>query len=139
MANNYTDEDKKAFRLKDLLNSKMSCLKAASIINEGNFNIPVEEVLKQANEYFTWLTEGQNFSDLTAPKVSSKKKEKSVLPAPTLEQNKILDLIADSLGVNNDDKLKQKVLNYIEKNYGKRIYPGKKETAEKFISERKTK
>ena len=138
----YTEEDKKAFKLKDLLNSKMSALKAASIINEGNSTISVKEVLEQAQGYFEWLTAGQDFSDLKSSKEPAAKKEinkKSTLPAPNLAQKKVLDYVAKQLNLEVNDELKQDVLNYIEKEFGKRIYPGKKESIENFINERKTK
>jgi len=138
----YTEEDKKAFKLKDLLNSKMSALKAASIINEGNSTISVKEVLEQTQGYFEWLIAGQDFSDLKSSKEPTAKKEinkKSTLPAPNLAQKKVLDYVAKQLNLEVNDELKQDVLNYIEKEFGKRIYPGKKESIENFINERKTK
>lgn len=136
MGNSYTEEDKRSFRLKDLLNSKQSSLKAASIVNEGNNTITVKEILEQAQGYFEWLTAEQNFSDLNNPPEKESSPKKEFIPAPTLEQKKVLDYIAEQLKVELNDKLKKEVLNWVEKKYNKKgLYPTKIETAKLFIGE----
>lgn len=108
MANNYSEADKLAFKRKDLLNSKMSALKAASLINEGNSEVKVKQVLKEAQEYFDWLVQGQDFSDIRAEKKSKKSKSKEVvdkatenptIPVPNLQQKKVLDIIQQKTGM----------------------------------------
>ena len=101
MANIYSAEDKLAFKRKDLLNSKMSSLKAASLINEGNLEIKPKQILKEAQKYFDWLIQEQDFSDIKVDKGAKKSNPKNtkIIPTPTLAQKKVLDIIQQKSGL----------------------------------------
>ncbi len=115
MANNYSAADKRVFRLKDYLNSRMSSLKAASVIHEGDGSTP-KDVLKDANEYFEYLFQEQD-------KLKTEPAKQAVLPTPTQAQQKILEAIAHEIGVEVNDDLKLKVLTWAFKAHNIRKFP----------------
>jgi len=140
--NNYSAEDKKAFRLKDILNSRMSAIKAATIVNEGSGK-PVEDVVKEADVYFAWLMQEQPPLDGEAPKPTAKPKAapkkkvtQSVLPpAPQLEEKKVLDAVAEKLGVPEDNELRVRVREWVFKQVGKEAYPRRMDSVSKIVAD----
>lgn len=134
----YTEADRKAFRLKDILNTRMSSLKAASVNNEGTSKT-AEQILKEAEEYYNWLHQDQldprssaqtssrsfaqdqaenNIAQNEEKKKSPSKKLatpciqgsiKDNIPAPNPQQAKILGLVAKRL---QDDVNADEVVNY---------------------------
>ena len=104
MAGQYTEEDKKAFRLKDQLNAKQSALKAASILYEGAFeSVTMKGVLEEADKALAWLSNGQEWPGV---KDSCGLSEQSTAvsdiscPKPTLDQQKALDKVLAETGWN---------------------------------------
>lgn len=93
MGNEMTKED---WQRKDMLNSRMSALKAASFILEGSM-WSGEDVKKQADEYYEWLTQDQNWT------ISEVKQPKAT---PTLKQKELLEAIAKKLGISVDEVIK---------------------------------
>ena len=121
---NYTEEDKRAFKLKDQLNSRMSALKAASINNEGK-GISAEDMLGEANKYYAWLYPDEKgvTSDVS-------------LPTPTAAQQKVLDEIEKQLNLSNAAErhaMHKKVLDFAEKNFKMRKYPESMDSVNVFV------
>jgi hypothetical protein len=85
---------KQDWQRKDMLNSRMSALKAAAFVLEGSF-WSGEDVLKQADEYFQWLTQDQEWIPKTV--------EPKVTPTPTAKQKKLLDAVLKKLGMDYHD------------------------------------
>ncbi len=83
---NYSKEEIAAFGRKDLLNSRMSAVKATSVNFEGE-SVTSPSFLVFADEVFRWVQQDQlNTSPI--PEVKS-----GVLPTPTANQKKVLDAI----------------------------------------------
>ncbi len=119
---NYSEEDKKAFRLKDQLYCRQSALKAASINNEGK-SIPAKDMLVEAQEYYDWLYPVTDVEPV---------KGVDVLPTPTVAQAKVLSKIAAELKV-DVETIKSKVLDYAEKNFNLRKYPENVNSVDTFV------
>jgi hypothetical protein len=121
---NYSEEDKIAFRMKDILNARMSALKAASLLYEGKSE-PSSNVENVAGRFFTWLSKDQNwskqdvdssinFDDSSCVPVTNV----STVPTPTLIQQGWLDKIKTKHGFSVEQ---------VYKTYKK--YPATKEEA----------
>jgi len=130
---NYTEEDKKAFKLKDQLNSRMSALKATSINNEGK-GIPAEDMLTEADKYYAWLYSNNTNVKESAPK--SGVLSNASLPTPTAAQKKVLDAIQDKTGIEWDVMCKQ-VLDIAEEDYNIRKFPENMSSVAAFVSKLK--
>ncbi len=129
---NYSAEEIRAFKLKDILNSRMSALKAAATNNEG-LGKAKEEIQEEADYYFEKLRQDQGI-------VSKPSKESDVvlnnqqLPEPTLAQKKVLDAIAGKQNKTQvDPQLKADVLRWAEETHGQRAYPTKLGSVETFL------
>lgn len=120
----YSEEDKKAFKLKDQLNSRMSAIKAASLNNEGK-GISADNMLVEADKYYAWLYPNST---------PSEEVKSNVLPTPTAIQKKVLDAIQDKTGIEWDIMCKQ-VLDIAEKNYNVRKYPENLNSVSAFVKE----
>ena len=116
---NYSEAEIRAFRKKDLLNSRMSALKAAATVNEGSAK-KAKTILKEADEYYAWVQQDQEVEPKqkgyhtpdedsedkkqeteTAPPSDTQKPatdSDSTLPKPNLAQKKVLDVIFDRFG-----------------------------------------
>lgn len=112
----YTDEEIKGFERKDMLNSRMSAIKAISTVCEGT-NISEDELLKRADKVFDWIAQDQTWE---IPNVFVG--DGNVTPVPTVKQKEWLDRIQDKHKFTPEQVFK--VL-------GK--YPGNKEDALKAI------
>jgi len=136
--NNYSAEDKKAFRLKDILNSRMSALKAASTDHEGQ-GVGPDVITKEADIYFAWLNTEQ--TPLEAPKPTKKPVKKEAKPAsppaPQLEEKKVLDAVAEKLGVPEDDELRTRVREWVHGQVQKYAYPKKMASVDKIVEDLK--
>lgn len=143
----YTEKEIRAFKLKDILNSRMSALKAAATNNEGKGK-KAETLKKEADEYYTWLRQDQD----TVPEPSKEPDAVPLgntpgatlgqLPEPTLQQKKVLDKIWAEIEAPDKhwclNQLKEKVLRWAEKTHGQRSYPTKLESVETFLKWFKT-
>lgn len=119
----YTDEEIKGFERKDMLNSRMSAIKAISTVCEGT-NISEDELLKRADKIFDWIAQDQTWeipNTLTA-KTLKNSEDGNVTPVPTVKQKEWLDRIQDKHKFTPEQVLKA---------LGK--YPGNKEDALKAI------
>jgi len=142
----YTEADRAAFRLKDMLNARMSALKAASVNNEGTSKTATK-LLKEADEYYGWLNQDQseavrhrglNSDVINKHNIAQndEKKKSPTIPAPNPQQAKILGLAAKKLQDNAsaDEVVNYKKLcNYVFAAYGK--YPTNEKSVEKILSE----
>lgn len=132
----YTDEEIRAFQLKDILNCRFSALKAASINNESK-GIDPELLKKEADSYYTWLRQDQDEVKSIEPKNESAKSKSEVLPEPTLVQKKVINAVCKDLGVDDGDDVRKRILSWVEKNYNKRVYPTKLESVSKIVNDLK--
>jgi len=141
---NYSEQEIRAFKKKDLLNSRMSALKAASIVFEAS-NMGYKGILAEADKLYEWLQQDQDAvvadmkpSNTKEPDYDVDTKKSEVLPEPTLAQKKVLDAIAQELTGNGDacdmDKLKSKVLGWAEEVHGDRRYPNNASSVEAFLT-----
>lgn len=125
---NYTKEEIAAFGRKDLLNSRMSAVKATSVNFESK-SVSFKEFKEFADDVFSWVQQDQ-LSASPIPKVADEVKVKGgVLPTPTADQKLVLDAIDVAL-INNDffislDELSKQVLRFSTKVAGvdKATYP----------------
>ncbi len=106
---NYSKEEIEAFRRKDLLNSRMSAVKATSVNFEGK-SASFEEFKEFADQVFRWVQQDQ-LAASTIPEVKS-----GVLPTPTADQEKVI-LAIDVVLQNNNffisvEELQRQVLRY---------------------------
>lgn len=110
---NYTKTEIEAFHRKDLLNSRMSAVKAASVNFEAR-GVSFADFKLFADQVFSWVQQDQ-LNTSSMPKVRGEVEVKSgVLPTPTADQKKVLDAISIKLD-GLDDKhdfytLQEKVL-----------------------------
>jgi hypothetical protein len=115
---NYSEKEIRAFRLKDILSSRMSALKAASLLYESmgaDLGHPVETVKKAADEYFEWLMQDQDRVD--EPK-------QNVLPTPTADQQKVLDAVYDKVGHGMTLlQIRERLADWVESKCGDRYLP----------------
>lgn len=118
---NYTEEDKRAFKLKDQMNCRQSALKAASVNNEGK-GISAEDMLAESDKYYAWLY----------PQEIEEKPAKTTLPTPTAAQAKVLSKIAKGLDKKVED-IKGDVLDFAEKNFNIRKYPENVNSVDIFV------
>ena len=148
--NSYSAEDKQAFKLKDILNTRMSAIKAAATNHEGQ-GVSTEVIVQEADVYFFWLYQDQEIKVPEKPKVKTVVSTEIVqhdltvisneaeLPTPTLEQQKVLTLIAAKLNLRQDNDfafngIKKSVLLWAKEVSGKEIYPTKESSVDKFIT-----
>lgn len=127
----YTEDDKKAFKLKDMLNSRMSALKCAGMNNEGK-GVSAEDMLAESDKYYAWLYPQAESSKPTTEPESTAPLPNASLPTPTAAQAKVLKKIAVELK-QDVETIKQKVLDYAEKNYNMRKYPENIDSVETFV------
>jgi len=133
---NYSKEEIRAFKLKDIMNCRMSALKAAATNNEGKGK-KAETLKKEADIYYEWLRQDQK--DVGGTVDTSLGSEPAgttlgQLPEPTLAQKKVLDAIAAKFGkVQADPQLKSHILAWAKEVYGQQSYPTKVESVETFL------
>lgn len=143
---NYSAEEIRAFKLKDVLNSRMSALKASATNNEGHKAKSVE-VIREADEYYEWLRQDQDLfvtgkdgstivgEHTDEPVVVGSRAPQSQLPEPTLAQKKVIDAIAGKLGLLQADLLlKTRILEWAKAVHGQDSYPTKAESVDTFIN-----
>lgn len=141
MGNTYTEEDKQAFRLKDYLNSRMSAVKATSVIFEGKA-VEFKEFQTFAEKVLNWLWEGQG--EPPCPLVQeqnnqgTKKVKKAVavdFPVPTAAQENILNQIAKITNLPLD-KVKEHTLDYAKNvlKLSNPIYPAMPASVEPIVN-----
>lgn len=138
---NYSTEEIRAFKLKDILNSRMSALKAASLLWEGSGkdlgHPAITTVKNAADEFYTWLRQGQDVDTKPEPSIGLGNTPGATLgqlPEPTLTQKKVLDAIAGKQNKTQvDPQLKADVLRWAEETHNIRSYPTKLDSVEKFI------
>lgn len=118
MKENNISED--IWKKKDLLSAKQTSANVTSYIFEGK-EIDVDTFLEYAEKIFQYLFQGQN----NRQEMSSS----LVIPEPTAAQKKIVDEINRQVGKD----VRADILNWAEKMVGKRIYPAKSESVDKFI------
>ena len=132
MANNYTKEDKEAFRRKDWLSARQSAAKDASVIFEGQ-GIEIDKFIAYAEEIVKWIWQGQGDVPEPLREVKPTKQQKAILgttPMPNLEEKKILDEIERKLPPTTG--LYNLVLDWAEQKCGKRVYPKKQQSVNEF-------
>jgi len=142
----YTPEEIRAFKLKDILNCRMSALKAASVIYDGtgcDLGHPVDIILSDADKYYEWLRQGQDdvgsITNTTLTLSNTPGATLGQLPEPTLAQKKVLGAIAGMLGkAQADIQLKTDVLRWAEETYKQRSYPTKQDSISIFLKWYKT-
>jgi hypothetical protein len=125
----YSEEDKKAFKKKDMLNARFSALKCAGINNEGK-GVDAKDMLIEADKYYGWL-----YPDVSLPDTKPAETV-NVLPTPTVAQAKVLEKIAAELNLNVED-IKSKVLNIAERDYNIRKYPENVKSVNVFVNKLK--
>jgi len=140
MAKEYTAEDKRAFKLKDYLNARMSALKAASVNYEGK-GVPVAELEHMADSHFKWLFQDQDSMIIgertdKPTTAGSRAPTSTSLPTPTAAQAKVLSKIAAELKV-DVETIKSKVLDIAEKDYNIRKFPENMSSVAAFVSKLK--
>jgi len=137
----YSAEEIRAFKLKDILNCRMSALKASATNNEGKGK-KAEVLKKEADVYYGWLRQDQD----TVPEPSKKPDEydkareieqqvtqNKQLPEPTLQQKKVLDAICEKAPNHAKHVIHGAVLKWAEAVHGQRSYPTKLESVETFL------
>jgi len=93
----YTEEDKEAFRKKDILNARMSALKAVASNHEGKEFGDIQ-FRSEADLYFKWLTQDQDWSngkEISGGSNSNVNSGNIVCPTPTKVQLEWLKKIED--------------------------------------------
>jgi len=122
----YSKEEIEEFRKKDKRISISGIVQA--LIEAGADMTKVEENCNLAKAYSDKIWE---LAENNVPQ------KEEVLPAPTLQQQEVLEYIAEALKTKVDDKLKREILDFIEKEFNQRTYPTKKSSVNKFIEEKK--
>lgn len=138
----YTADEIRAFKLKDILNSKMSALKAASVNNEGKGKSS-GDIKAEAEAYYQWLREEQGDTgsahppDIDSPGTLGNAPAGAVLgnETLTLQQKAVMDNIRDKCiyYALPTDNLQAMVLTWAEKEKGRREYPTKVSSVDEFI------
>ncbi len=129
---NYSKEEIAAFRRKDLLNSRMSAVKATSVNFEGK-SASFKEFKDFADDVFGWVQQDQ-LGTSAIPEVKS-----GVLPTPTADQEKVI-LAIDVVLQNNNffisvEELQRQVLRYSTEVAGqlKPTYPTNLASVDKIV------
>jgi hypothetical protein len=137
---NYSATEIRAFKLKDILNSRMSALKASATLYDGvgcDLGHTTDTVLADADKYFEWLRQDQDKPDVgPTPDTSLGSDTGTTLgqvPEPTLQQKKVIDAIAGKLGKVQAD-LKSHILDWANETHGQRSYPTKLDSVDTFIN-----
>lgn len=153
---NYSESEIRAFKKKDLLNSRMSALKAVSVIHEGSAK-KAKTVLKEADEYFDWVQQDQTVSEPkgyhtpdedseskkqeteTAPPSDTQKSiDSSTLPKPNLAQKKVLDVISDRLGARTQQEKVMIVKSVLRWSFavhdGSKVLPSRMSSVDEFLA-----
>lgn len=136
---NWSAEEIRAFKLKDVMNCRMSALKAAATNNEGK-GISAAYMMGEATVYFAWLRQDQDVDTKPEPSTSTDLGNTpgttlGQLPEPTLAQKKVLDAISEKVFDGTITiAVKTKVLNWAEEVYGQRSYPTKLNSVDEFIN-----
>jgi hypothetical protein len=108
--------DSKVWERKDILNSRMSALKAASVVMEGsNSPTATSDVLVQANNYFAWLIQDQDWSQNIVNRSEETNGDDSpgstgdnnVVPVPTKSQMNWLEKIEKNYKFTKEDVWKK--------------------------------
>ena len=143
----YTEAEIRAFKLKDLMNCRMSALKAAATNNEGK-GVTIDALRTEADCYFEWLRQDQDKeidaqvfetsnSDSKVTYPTNESSADAELTKPTLQQKKILDVIYEKVCPNgrtySEQHIYKNVLDWAEKEKGVRAYPNKKESIQEFL------
>ena len=92
---NYSVEEIAAFGRKDLLNSRMSAVKATSVNFEGK-SASFKEFKDFADKLFSWVQQDQ-LAASGMPEVKGDVQKSGVIPTPTADQKKVLDVIIKRL------------------------------------------
>ena len=130
----YTTEEIKAFKLKDILNSRMSALKATATNNEGKGK-KADAIKKEADEYFKWLRQDQDTDRPNKCPTLGSAPAGTVLeqlPEPTLQQSKILKGIYSRFPGVSEEEIKRATLKWATEIYGVNKYPTKSESVDLF-------
>lgn len=147
MGNNYSKEQLEAFKRKDMLNSRMSALKAVSLLFEGlgasEMNLAEYDLRGEADVFYAWLTQDQDWAkekDVSNPLEQSQPEQ---LPLPTAKQQSVVNAICNKLAKQkgssvDTSKVKTAILDIAEKEYGVRSYPSKKESVDFFVNKIKS-
>ena len=131
---NYSAEEIRAFKLKDILNSRMSALKASATNNEGNA-VSAEDMLIEADAYYKWVRQDQDDVGTPDTSLGSDTGTLGQVPEPTLAQKKVIDAIAGKLGKTQaDPQLKARILKWAEEVHGQQSYPTKLDSVDVFIN-----
>jgi outer membrane biosynthesis protein TonB len=142
----YSEKEIRAFRLKDQFQARMSALKAASMNNEGKGKKSAT-ILKEADEYLTWLQEGQDpVPDAVEEKDDEPEKEEpttkpesdsDVLPKPaTADENKVLKAIFKETGADSQSEkeaVARKVLGWAKDVHGVSRYPSMDNSVDEVV------
>jgi hypothetical protein len=125
MAQQYSKEDKEAFKKKDKLNARQSALKAASVNNEGSQK-PTNEILDEAKVYYDWLYPDKDKLPINSSGVWDKIAEGLNLAIPNKENVKVLNLLLSEYkklnkASANPSALATEILQHIMSQFGK--YP----------------
>ena len=89
--------DQSVWRRKDMLNARMSALKAASINHEGK-EYSREYLLKEADDYYAWIVQDQEWKNDNTVVCDKSNSNSSIIPTPTVEQAKWLKAIEEKHG-----------------------------------------
>lgn len=122
---NYTKEDKQAFEAKDKLYARQTAVNVVSRLYEGTgkgFN----DVKEEMQAAYGFIIQDQPWAGKAANRPS--------LPLPTAEQQAVINLIQTKLDNKlSGEQLKEAILNFAEKQFGKRTYPLKPESVDIFV------
>jgi len=103
----------------------------------------VTKRIKETAESLTLWVYGQAevLTAAEAPKPTKKPVKKEAKPAsppaPQLEEKKVLDAVAEILGVIEDDKLRVRVRDWVHAQVGKYAYPKKMASVDKIVEDLK--
>lgn len=132
---NYSQEEIRAFKLKDIMNCRMSALKAAATNLEGQ-GVSKAEVVKQADTFYSWLRQDQDVPDeFDKAREIEQEHNNRQLPVPTQAQKKVIDVIAGTLGlVQADPKLLGNILAWAKEVHGNYGYPTQLSSVDEYIN-----
>jgi hypothetical protein len=120
------------WKRKDYLSAKQTAANVTSYVFEGK-EISADDFILFAGKIFDWLFQEQTPLPDLKPSKCPVLGEPQELPTPTLEQQKVLELIAAKLNRKVDDNLKRSVLDWVNRTYAKTVYPSKESNVEKFV------
>ena len=134
---NYSKEEIAAFNRKDLLNSRMSAVKATSVNFEGK-EVDFELFKEFSDKVFDWIRQDQQDTSGKSP-LPDVEGDSLSLPTPTTEQKKVLDAIMDNTSyadVNDWDQMCTKVLKYSTEVAGLKVatYPKSMDSVDNIVN-----